>query len=86
MLTPYKFVIALFVTHCKTDISCKMISEYTKLSRYNLFKVEITILVGACQKCDIVDTFSHTSCAIWHIIYKKPNFPTVGKMNMYRWS
>ena len=74
VLTPCKAVTTPFVTQYVLN---KMISEHIKLSWEILFEVEIAVLVGPCQKRDIVDTFSHASRATWHIMYKQTGFPTV---------
>jgi len=47
---------------------------------FEFFEVELVSTVAACQKRDIVDTFSHASRAPWHNMYKQTTFPnTWGK-------
>jgi hypothetical protein len=53
-----------------------MLKQIQKISK-QFFKVEIVVLVGPCQKRDIVDTFSHASRATCHNMYKQTDFPTI---------
>lgn len=39
-------------------------------------ELKCNFLVARCQKRDIVDTFSHASCANGHICYIQTGFPT----------
>jgi len=52
------------------------LSMLKQVSRY-ISQVEIFILVGPCQKRDIVDTFSHASRATCYNMYKQTDFPTI---------
>ena len=65
---------------CYRNISGSSIRTHPNIIKMfqNYFvQVEIVILVGPCQKRDIVDTFSHASRATWHNRYKQTHFPLV---------